>query len=83
MREAVVPDTTIYIHTVGWVDILLDVIGGVESALREGCPRTVAGVSQCWFSGTSQELEAGGSGEMCLHARLILTWSAGYIMTPR
>jgi hypothetical protein len=51
MREAVVPDTTIYIHTVGWVDILLDVIGGVESALREGCPRTTTGVSQYWFSG--------------------------------
>jgi hypothetical protein len=32
--------------------------------------------------GTSQELEAGGNGEMCQHARLILTWSAGYIMTP-
>ena len=32
--------------------------------------------------GTSQELEAGGNGEMCKHARLILTWSAGYIMTP-
>jgi hypothetical protein len=36
---------------VGWVDILLDVIGGVKSALREGCPRTMTGVSQCWFSG--------------------------------
>ncbi len=35
----------------GWVDILLDVIGGVESALREGCPRTTTGVSQRWFSG--------------------------------
>ena len=34
-----------------WVDILLDVIGGVESALREECPRTMTGVSQCWFSG--------------------------------
>jgi hypothetical protein len=33
------------------VDILLDVIGGVESALREGCPRTMTGVSQRWFSG--------------------------------
>jgi hypothetical protein len=32
--------------------------------------------------GTSQELEAGGDGEMCQHAQLILTWSAGYIMTP-
>jgi len=31
---------------------------------------------------TSQELETGGNGEMCQHARLILTWSAGYIMTP-
>jgi hypothetical protein len=29
-----------------WVDILLDVISGVESALREGCPRTMTGVSQ-------------------------------------
>ena len=34
-----------------WADILLDVIGGVESALREGCPRTMTGVSQHWFSG--------------------------------
>ncbi len=34
-----------------WADILLDVIGGVESALREGCPRTLTGVSQHWFSG--------------------------------
>jgi hypothetical protein len=35
------------------MDILLDVIqiGGVESALREGCPRTMAGVSHYWFSG--------------------------------
>jgi hypothetical protein len=32
-------------------DILLDVINGVESALREGCPRTTASVSQRWFSG--------------------------------
>ena len=31
--------------------------------------------------GTSQELEAGGNGKMCQHAQLILTWSAGYIMT--
>ena len=31
------------------VDILLDVIGGVESVLREGCPRTTTGVSQRWF----------------------------------
>jgi hypothetical protein len=36
------------------VDILLDVIGGVESALREGCPRTMTGVSQCWFSGQDE-----------------------------
>jgi hypothetical protein len=28
-------------RVVGWVDILLDVIGGVESALLEGCPRTI------------------------------------------
>ncbi len=34
-----------------WADILLDVIGGVESALREGCLRTLTGVSQHWFSG--------------------------------
>ena len=34
-----------------WADILLDVIGGVESALREGCPRTLTDVSQHWFSG--------------------------------
>jgi hypothetical protein len=32
--------------------------------------------------GTSQELEAGGNGEMCQHAQIILTWSDGYIMTP-
>jgi hypothetical protein len=31
-------------QVVGWVDILLDVICGVESALREGCPITVTGV---------------------------------------
>jgi hypothetical protein len=33
------------------VDVLLDVISGVESALWEGCPRTTTGVSQRWFSG--------------------------------
>jgi hypothetical protein len=38
-------------RVVGWADILLDVIGGVESALREGCPGTMTGVSQYWFSG--------------------------------
>ena len=38
-------------RVVSWVDILLDVICGVESAMREGCPRTTTGVSQCWFSG--------------------------------
>jgi hypothetical protein len=32
-------------------DILMDVIGGVENALRGRCPRTMAGVSECWFSG--------------------------------
>ena len=32
-------------RVVGWVDILLDVISGVENALREGCPRTTTGVS--------------------------------------
>jgi hypothetical protein len=30
--------------------------------------------------GTSQELEAGGNGEMCQHAQIILTWSDGYIL---
>jgi hypothetical protein len=38
-------------RVVSWADILLDVIGVVESALREGCPRTTTGVSQHWFSG--------------------------------
>jgi hypothetical protein len=38
------------------VDILLDVIGGVESALLEGCPRTMTGVSQCWFSGHFRQM---------------------------
>jgi hypothetical protein len=38
-------------RVVGWADILLDVISGVESALREGCPGTMTGVSQYWFSG--------------------------------
>ncbi len=38
-------------RVVCWADILLDVIGGVESALREGCPGTMTGVSQYWFSG--------------------------------
>jgi hypothetical protein len=33
------------------VDILLDVISGVESTLLEGCPRTTTSVSQCWFLG--------------------------------
>jgi hypothetical protein len=33
------------------VDFLLDVISGVESMLLEGCPRTMKGVSQYWFSG--------------------------------
>jgi hypothetical protein len=37
-------------QVVGWADILLDVIGGVESALLEGCPGTMTGVSQNWFS---------------------------------
>ena len=31
--------------------ILLDVICGVASTLREGCPRTMTGDPQCWFSG--------------------------------
>jgi hypothetical protein len=38
-------------RVVCWVDILLDVICGVESELLEGCPRTMTGVPQCWFSG--------------------------------
>jgi hypothetical protein len=29
------------------------VIGGVESALREGCPGTMTGVSQYWFGAFS------------------------------
>jgi hypothetical protein len=33
------------------VDILMDVICGVESALLEGFSRTMTGVSQCWFAG--------------------------------
>jgi hypothetical protein len=32
------------------------VIGGVESALREGCPETMTGVSQYWFSGHFQQV---------------------------
>jgi hypothetical protein len=36
-------------RVVGWAEILLDVIGGVESTLWEGCPGTMTGVSQCWF----------------------------------
>jgi len=38
-------------RVVGWADILLDAIGGVEREMREGCPRTMTGVSQYWFSG--------------------------------
>ena len=38
-------------RVVGLADILLDVISGLEIALREGCPRTMTGVSQYWFSG--------------------------------
>ena len=38
-------------RVVCWADILLDVIGGVERGLLEGCPRTMTGVSQYWFSG--------------------------------
>jgi hypothetical protein len=45
-------DVTLLMHPHRHVDcILLDVIGGVERALREGCPRTTTGVSQPWFSG--------------------------------
>jgi hypothetical protein len=39
-------------RVVGWVDILLDVIGGVESALQEGCPRVMTGVYKRWCSST-------------------------------
>jgi len=50
-------------RVVGWVDILLDVIGGVESALWEGCypaltlaptcgANRASGVYQRWFSST-------------------------------
>jgi hypothetical protein len=38
-------------RVVGWADILLDAIGGVERALLEGCSRTMTSVSQYWFSG--------------------------------
>jgi hypothetical protein len=41
---------------VGWADILLDVISGVENALLKGCPRTMTGVSQCLFSGRFRQL---------------------------
>ena len=37
-------------RVVGWADILLHVIGGVEDTMQEGCPRTMTGVSQYWFS---------------------------------
>ena len=37
-------------RVVGLADILLDVISGLEIALREGCPRTMTGVSQYWFT---------------------------------
>jgi hypothetical protein len=30
---------------------VLDVMGGVESAMWEGCPRTMTGVSQCVNAG--------------------------------
>jgi hypothetical protein len=43
---------------------------------------TVNTMKEHYEEGTSQELEAGGNGKMCQHARLILIWSAGYIMTP-
>jgi hypothetical protein len=38
-------------RVVSRVDILMDVISGVERVMREGCPRTRTGVSQQWFSG--------------------------------
>ncbi len=43
-------------RVVGWADILLDVISGVENALQEGCPRTMTGFSQYWFSGHFQQV---------------------------
>ena len=55
-----VADVCLLLRVVGWVDILLhvaDVIGGVESALREGCPRTTTGVSQRWFSGHFRQVD--------------------------
>jgi len=36
------------------VDIMLDMISGVESAVLEGW--TMTGVSQCWFSGHFQQV---------------------------
>jgi hypothetical protein len=45
-------------------------------------PKVTVNTKKHHEEGTSQELEAGGNGEMCQHAQLILTWSAGYIMTP-
>jgi hypothetical protein len=38
-------------RVVCWADNLLDVISRVENTMREGCPGTMTGVSQCLFSG--------------------------------
>jgi hypothetical protein len=43
-------------RVVSWVGILLDVIGGLESVMWEGCPRTTTGDSQCWFSGQFRQV---------------------------
>ena len=43
-------------RVVGWVDILLDVICGMENTLWEGCQKTTTGVSQHWFSGHFQQV---------------------------
>ncbi len=50
-RASPAPLSAQTVRVVCWTDILLDVIGGVEKAPREGCPRTMTGVSQYWFSG--------------------------------
>ena len=37
--------------SIGWISCWTSSGCGVESVLREGCPRTTTGVSQCWLSG--------------------------------
>jgi hypothetical protein len=39
-------------RVVGWADILLDVISGVESALREGCPGVIHSARSCCIYST-------------------------------